>query len=42
MAEFEDVRIHDLRHTFASDAVMSVESLPTVGNILGHRTRQTG
>ena len=31
-----DVRIHDLRHTFASEAVMGGESLPMVGRILGH------
>jgi integrase len=36
-----DVRIHDLRHTFASEAVMSGESLPMIGKILGHTQTQT-
>ena len=30
-----DVRIHDLRHSFASEAVMGAESLPIVGRISG-------
>ena len=36
-----DVRIHDLRHTFASGAVMMGESLPMVGKLLGHTQAQT-
>ena len=40
-AGLDDVRIHDLRHTFASEAVMAGESLPTVGKILGHTQAQT-
>ena len=40
-AGLDDVRIHDLRHTFASEAVMSGESLPMVGKILGHTQAQT-
>ena len=40
-AGLDDVRIHDLRHTFASEAVMGGESLPTVGKILGHTQAQT-
>jgi len=36
-----DVRIHDLRHTFASEAVMTGESLHMVGKILGHTQPQT-
>jgi integrase len=36
-----DVRIHDLRHTFASEAVMTGESLPMIGKILGHTQTQT-
>ena len=41
VAGLEDVRIHDLRHTFASEAVMGGESLPMVGRILGHTQAQT-
>ena len=40
-AGLDDVRIHDLRHTFASEAVMGGESLPMVGKILGHTQTQT-
>ncbi len=40
-AGLDDVRIHDLRHSFASEAVMAGESLPTVGKILGHTQAQT-
>ena len=40
-AGLEDVRIHDLRHSFASEAVMGGESLPMVGRILGHNQAQT-
>ncbi len=35
-AGLPDVRLHDLRHTFASIAVMSGENIPTVGRLLGH------
>ena len=41
VAGLEGVRIHDLRHTFASEAVMRGESLPMVGRILGHTQPQT-
>ncbi len=30
------LRIHDLRHTFASHAAMSKETLPMIGRLLGH------
>ena len=30
------VRIHDLRHTFASHAAMNQETLPMIGRLLGH------
>ncbi len=36
-----DVRIHDLRQQFASEAVMGGESLPMAGRILGHTQAQT-
>lgn len=36
-AGLEDVRIHDLRHSFASMAVANGESLYLVGHVLGHR-----
>jgi integrase len=40
-AELEDVRIHDLRHSFASLAVAKGESLYLVGHVLGHRRATT-
>ena len=36
-----EVRIHDLRHTFASSAVGMGESLPMIGKLLGHSQVQT-
>ena len=38
---FERVRLHDLRHSAASDALMSGVSLALVGKILGHRRPET-
>ena len=35
------LRLHDLRHTAASQAVMSGENLPLVGRLLGHRRHRT-
>ena len=35
---FEDVRCHGLRHTFASQAVLSGIPLPVVATLLGHST----
>jgi integrase len=35
-ANLEDVRIHDLRHSFASVAVAGGMSLPLIGALLGH------
>lgn len=40
-AEIEDVRLHDLRHSFASAAVASGMSLPIIGALLGHRDVKT-
>ena len=37
-AELEDVRLHDLRHNFASAAISSGLSLPIVGKLLGHKS----
>ena len=34
-------RLHDLRHTAASHAVMSGENLPLVSKLLGHRRHRT-
>ena len=36
LADLDDVRIHDLRHTFASVAVNGGMSLPMIGALLGH------
>lgn len=38
LAEIPDVRIHDLRHSFASFAVLSGGTLPVIGKLLGHNT----
>lgn len=40
-AALNDVRIHDLRHSFASIAVASGMSLPMIGKLLGHSQPQT-
>ena len=41
-AGVEDVRLHDLRHTFASHAVMNGVPVPVVSRLLGHsNTRMT-
>ena len=36
-AKLGTLRLHDLRHTAASQAVMAGENLPLVGKLLGHR-----
>ena len=34
----DDIRIHDLRHSFASDAAMSGVPLAVIGKVLGHKS----
>ncbi len=41
LAKLDGLRIHDLRHTFASVAVASGGSLPEIGALLGHSQPQT-
>ncbi|MYA86893.1 MAG: tyrosine-type recombinase/integrase [Boseongicola sp. SB0662_bin_57] len=36
-----DVRLHDLRHTYASAALKSGESVLAIGRLLGHRSAET-
>ena len=40
-AELENVRIHDLRHSYASRALALGESLTMIGKLLGHTQVQT-
>jgi integrase len=40
-AKLEHVRLHDLRHTFASLGVSHGYTLPLVGALLGHRKAST-
>ena len=40
-ARLEDVRIHDLRHSFASRALALGETLPVIGKLLGHNDIET-
>ncbi len=41
LAGIDDVRIHDLRHSYASIAINSGASLAMVGKLLGHKQPQT-
>ncbi|MBT3331334.1 MAG: tyrosine-type recombinase/integrase [Rhodospirillaceae bacterium] len=41
IAELPDVRLHDLRHTFASWSVMGGQTLFMTGGLLGHASAQT-
>ena len=36
LAKLDDVRIHDLRHTYASVGVNAGQNLPVIGRLLGH------
>ena len=40
-AGLDDVRIHDLRHSYASRALAAGESLSTIGTLLGHADIQS-
>jgi site-specific recombinase XerD len=40
-AGLAEVRLHDLRHSFASNIVNAGGSLPVIGALLGHRSTQT-
>ena len=40
-ARLNDVRLHDMRHSFASVAVSSGQSLPMIGKMLGHKQAVT-
>ena len=40
-ADLNDVRIHDLRHSFASGGLLVGEGLPMIGKLLGHTQVQT-
>jgi len=40
-ADLDGVRLHDLRHSFASRALALGEGLPMIGKLLGHRKVQT-
>jgi integrase len=40
-SELTDVRLHDLRHSFASVAVSEGSSLPVIGVLLGHKDTAT-
>ncbi len=40
-ADLDDVRLHDLRHTFASIAAGLGEGLPMIGKLLGHTQAAT-
>ena len=40
-AGLEDVRLHDMRHSYASMALLSGETIRTVGRLLGHEKAST-
>lgn len=40
-ASLPGLRLHDLRHSYASFALRRGETLPTIGRLLGHRSSET-
>ena len=40
-ADIDDVRLHDLRHTYATIAIMGGESVTTTARLLGHNDART-
>ena len=40
-AGLDDVRLHDCRHSFASQALALGEGLPLIARLLGHKTVMT-
>jgi integrase len=40
-ADVPDLRVHDLRHSFASSIASSGFDLPVIGKLLGHRSQAT-
>ncbi len=40
-ADLRDVRLHDLRHSYATLALQAGETVPTIGRLLGHRDPHT-
>ena len=40
-AGLKDVRLHDIRHTYASLAITAGETVPVVGRLLGHNDSET-
>ena len=40
-ADLRDVRLHDLRHSYASIAMAQGETVLTIGRLLGHRDAET-
>lgn len=40
-AKLTDVRLHDLRHSFASVSALGGDSLLVIGKLLGHRNART-
>jgi integrase len=41
MAQIQDLRVHDLRHSYASTALSAGLTLPQIGGLLGHASPQT-